>query len=132
VDTQHLQKPVLILAAKLWTALGVPLLFHTLAGPVGLRSADPGLFVGLQGIASPMMAAPALAALMGLDATLILVNLVTATALLPIVAQTPAQFSLEGNLAISPVALGSRLGIPLAGSLLLATHPPPTCRRRHD
>jgi hypothetical protein len=75
----------------------------------------------LQGIASPMMAAPALAALMGLDATLVLVNLVTATALVPFVAPAPAQFSLEGNLAISPVALGSRLGIPLAGSLLLAT-----------
>jgi hypothetical protein len=46
VDTQHLQKPVLVLAATLWTALGVPLLFHTLAGLVGLHSADPGFSLG--------------------------------------------------------------------------------------
>ncbi len=40
----------------------------------------------LQGMASPMMAAPALAALMGLDATLVLVTLVASTALVPFTA----------------------------------------------
>ena len=40
----------------------------------------------LQAVASPMMAAPALAAVMGLDSTLVLVTLVTSTALIPFTA----------------------------------------------
>ena len=39
----------------------------------------------LQAVASPMMAAPAFAAVMGLDATLVLTTLVTATALTPVI-----------------------------------------------
>jgi hypothetical protein len=67
---QHLCKPALILGATLWIAIGVALLFHTIATLTGPRDSDPGRFTELmlQGLASPMMAAPALAALMGLDA----------------------------------------------------------------
>jgi BASS family bile acid:Na+ symporter len=118
----HLRRPCLILAATLWTALGVPLLLYSLAGLVGLREREPGLFLGLmlQGLASPMMAAPSLAALMGLDATLVLITLVTGTALLPFVAPFLAQMLLGEALVISPFALGTRLGAILAGSILLA------------
>lgn len=118
----HLRRPGLILAATLWTALGVPLIFHALAGLAGLREKDPGLFLGLmlQGLASPMMAAPSLAALMGLDATLVLITLVTGTALLPFVVPVLAQLLLGEALAVSPAALGTRLGAILAGSVLLA------------
>ncbi|MBR0665380.1 Na+-dependent transporter [Roseomonas hellenica] len=118
----HLRRPGLILAATAWTALGVPLIFHALAGLAGLREKDPGLFLGLmlQGLASPMMAAPSLAALMGLDATLVLITLVTGTVLLPFVAPVLTQLLLGEALAVSPTALGTRLGAILTGSVLLA------------
>jgi len=118
----HLRRPALILAATMWTTLGVPFLFYALAGLAGFRSGEPGLFLGLmlQGLASPMMAAPALAALMGLDATLVLITLATGTALVPFVAPALARLFLGDALAVSPVALGTRLGAILVGSLLLA------------
>lgn len=118
----HLRRPGLILAATLWSALGVPLIFHAVAELAGLRATNPGLFLGLmlQGLASPMMAAPSLAVLMGLDATLVLITLVTGTALLPVTAPVLAQLLLGEALAVPPVALGTRLGAILAGSILLA------------
>jgi BASS family bile acid:Na+ symporter len=75
----------------------------------------------LQSMASPMMAAPALAALMGLDATLVLVTLVTATAVVPFTASLFASLFLGGMLSISPLTLGLKLLGILAASLLAAT-----------
>jgi BASS family bile acid:Na+ symporter len=75
----------------------------------------------LQGMASPMMAAPALAALMGLDATFVLITLVTSTALVPFTASLFASLFLDGMLSISPLALGLKLLGILAASLLAAT-----------
>ena len=51
------------------------------AATIGPALGDLELRNMLQAIASPMMAAPALAALMGLDATLVLVTLISSTAL---------------------------------------------------
>lgn len=117
----YLRRPGLALAATAWTALAVPLLFGGGAMLVGLDGTAPALFLALalQGIASPMMAAPALAALMGLDATLVLVTLIASTALIPL---TAAGFAdLMGlSLALSPLALGRNLFMILAGSALLA------------
>ena len=70
----------------------------------------------LQAIASPMMAAPALAALMGMDATLALATLVTSTALLPLTAPVLARAFLGSELAIPPLALALRLFAILAGA----------------
>ena len=72
-------------------------------------------------MASPMMAAPALAALMGLDATLVLVTLVTSTALVPFTASLFASLFLGGMLSISPLTLGLKLLGILTASLLAAT-----------
>lgn len=118
----HLGRPGVIAAATLWSAFGVPLLLYGAAELTGLREREPGLFLGLmlQGLASPMMAAPSLAALMGLDATLVLVTLVTGTALVPFAAPVLAQLLVGDALAIPPLALGARLGSMLAGSMALA------------
>lgn len=66
----HLRRPGLVVAATLWTVLVVPLAVGLSSSAVGLPAFAPGLHLGLmlQSVASPMMAAPALAALMGLDA----------------------------------------------------------------
>ena len=75
----------------------------------------------LQAVASPMMAAPSLAALMGLDATLVLVTLVTSTALVPFTAPLFASIFFGTALTLSPSALGLKLAAILAGSLMVAT-----------
>jgi BASS family bile acid:Na+ symporter len=85
VDTAALagyaRRPTLVILATAWTTIGIPILFGTGCLLIGLDNAAPDLFQGLmlQAVASPMMAAPALAALMGLDATLVLAILVTST-----------------------------------------------------
>jgi BASS family bile acid:Na+ symporter len=66
-----------------------------------------------------MMAAPALAALMGLDATLVLVTLITSTALIPFTAPLFAFVFIGPNLSISPLALATKLFAILAGAALI-------------
>lgn len=121
--TSHLRRPALVATATAWTVIGVPLIVGLIVHVTGLTAHSPGLALALmlQSMASPMMAAPALAALMGLDATLVLVTLVTATALVPFTASLFASLFLDGMLSISPLALGLKLLGILAASLLAAT-----------
>ncbi|WP_426609109.1 Na+-dependent transporter [Bradyrhizobium sp. McL0616] len=119
----HLRRPALVATATAWTTIGVPLIVGLVAHATGLADRSPGLSLALmlQSMASPMMAAPALAALMGLDATLVLVTLVTATAVVPFTASLFASLFLDGMLSISPLALGAKLLGILAISLFAAT-----------
>lgn len=120
-----LRRPAMVLAATAWTALVMPGLFGLACLASGLKERSPELFVAimLQAIASPLMAAPALAALMGLDATLVLVTLVASTALIPLTAPLFAHLLIgpgPGGLAISPLALGGKLLAILLGACLVA------------
>ena len=118
----YLRSPTLVLAATAWTSVVVPILFGLCCALFDLRGQAPDLFLSLmlQGVASPMMAAPALAALMGLDSTLVLATLVTSTALIPLTAPLFAMIFVGPALAISPVALGVKLFAILAGSAVVA------------
>ncbi|GAC1331882.1 MAG: Na+-dependent transporter [Bradyrhizobium sp.] len=118
----YLRRPGVVLAATLWTTLGVPLIAGGACLAAGLDARSPDLFLALmlQAVASPMMAAPALAALMGLDATLVLVTLVTSTALVPMTAPLFAYVFFGAALTLSPQALGVKLLAILAGALLVA------------
>lgn len=126
VDTaglrEHLRRPGIVLAATAWTTLGVPFIVGVSCLATGLDAHLPDLYLALmlQGVASPMMAAPALAALMGLDSTLVLVTLVTSTALVPMSAPLFAYAFLGAALTLSPLGLGLKLVAILAGSLLVA------------
>ena len=119
----HLRRPALILTATAWTGIGVPLLFGLIALSTGLNISEPGLFLGLmlQGVTSPMMAAPAMASLAGLDATIVLITLVAGTVLVPVVAPLFAYALLGHTLAISPGGLALRLFAMLSGSFLFAS-----------
>ncbi len=119
----HLRRPALIATATAWTTIGVPLIVGLIAHATGLTARSPGLSLALmlQSMASPMMASPALAALMGLDATLVLVTLVTSTALVPFTASLFAGLFLDGMLSVTPATLGLKLLGILAASLLAAT-----------
>jgi hypothetical protein len=118
----YLRRPALVLAATAWTTIAVPALIGGVAHLIGADSKAPDLFLALmlQAMASPMMASPALAALMGLDATLVLITLVTSTALVPFTAPLFASIFLGPMLSLSPLALGLKLGAILAGALAAA------------
>jgi BASS family bile acid:Na+ symporter len=115
----YLAKPALVIGATLWSTIAVPLLFG-LGGLVsGFDKSSPDLFLGLmlQAVASPMMASPALVALMGLDSTLVLITLVTSTALVPLSAPLFAYLFLGSALSLSPLTLGLKLFAILAGAM---------------
>jgi predicted Na+-dependent transporter len=118
----YLAKPALVLAAATWTSLVLPGLFGAGCLLAGLPAQSPGLFLGLmlQGVAPPMMAAPAFAAVMGLDATLVLTTLVISTAITPLTAPLFAYVFIGPALTLAPPVLGLKLLTILAGSLLLA------------
>jgi predicted Na+-dependent transporter len=126
VDTaalrEHARRPGIVLAASAWTMIAVPALTGVGALVAGLDSSSPDLFLAimLQAVASPMMAAPALAALMGLDSTLTLITLVVGTALVPLTAPLFAAVFFGAALTLSPLALGLKLALMLAGSLAVA------------
>ncbi len=117
-----LRRPGVLLAATGWTMLVMPLVFFGVCRAFDLEGRFPDLYLAimLQAIASPMMAAPAFAALMGFDATLILLTLVASTALTPLTASFYAYLFLDGTLSLAPIALGMKLLAILAGSALIA------------
>jgi BASS family bile acid:Na+ symporter len=117
-----LQRPGVVVAATAWTMLAVPLISGISCVVAGLDARAPDLFLALmlQAVASPMMASPALAALMGLDSTLVLITLVTGTALVPLTAPLFAWVFFGAELTLSPLVLGVKLFAILAGSLFVA------------
>ncbi|MDO8980953.1 MAG: Na+-dependent transporter [Afipia sp.] len=118
----YLARPALVIGATLWSTIAVPLLFGLGGLASGLDKSSPDLFLGLmlQAVASPMMASPALVALMGLDSTLVLITLVTSTALVPLTAPLFAYLFFGSALTLSPLALGLKLFAMLAGAIVVA------------
>jgi hypothetical protein len=108
----HLRRPGLVLAATGWTMIALPLL-----SGLGYLAM---LALMLQGVASPMMAAPSFAAAMGLDASLVLATLIASSALTPLTAPLFAYVFVGPTLTLSPLVLGLKLFAILAGSALLA------------
>jgi predicted Na+-dependent transporter len=119
---RQLKRPGIVVAATLWTMLAVPVMFGAACLLLGLDRSAPDLFLGLmlQAMASPMMAAPAFAALMGLDSTLVLVVLVVSTSLTSVTAPLFAWMFVGSALPLSPMALGLRLFLILAGAFAVA------------
>lgn len=112
-----LRRPGLVVFGSAWSMLGVPLLFVSACFLAGIDRSNPSLFTGLmlQSIASPMVAAPALAALMGLDATLVLATLIVSSIAVPVTA--PLISGLIGlDLTFSPLMLGLKLAAIIAGA----------------
>jgi hypothetical protein len=117
----YLRRPAIVLAATAWTSLVIPTVLGASYLAFGLDDQSPDLFLALvlQAIASPLMAAPAFTALMGLDATLVLCTMVMSTALLPFTAPWFAYAFIGSALTLSPFALGLKLFAILAGSALV-------------
>jgi BASS family bile acid:Na+ symporter len=117
----YLRRPGLVLSAIVWTSIIVPSLFGLSASAIGLDVQSPDVYTGLilHGTASPMMAAPAIAALMGLNSTVVLLALIGSSALLPFTAPLFAHTFLGAEFALSPWLLGTRLLFLLVGSAVV-------------
>ena len=85
---KHFTRPKLVAAAAIWMMLGTPLLIGLSLVALGMADRLPGLYIAmiLQAAAPPVISAPTLAALMGLDAALSLATLVVCTAVTPLTA----------------------------------------------
>jgi BASS family bile acid:Na+ symporter len=118
----YLGRPAIVLAATAWTMLAIPALIGAGGLLIGLDTRSPELFLALMlyAVASPMMAAPAFAAVLGLDATLVLVTLVASSVLTPLTAPSTAYAFIGPALTLSPLGLGVKLFAILAGSALVA------------
>lgn len=118
----HFSRPMLIAAAAAWMMLATPLLIGLALVALGVEERAPGLYIAmmLQAAAPPVISAPTLAALMGLDAALSLATLVACTALTPLTAPAFAALFVGPNLSISPYALGAKLLGMLAGAAIVA------------
>ena len=115
-----LRRPVLIVWATIWTSLIIPVLIGLSCHILGLDESAPELFIALmlQAVASPIMSAPALAMIMGLESTIVLLILIVSTALMPLTAPLFASIFVGPALSITPVTLALRLFLILFGAAL--------------
>jgi BASS family bile acid:Na+ symporter len=126
VHPSHLRayvvRPRLLLLGTAWVMVVIPALLTPLFMAFALHERAPGLFLALllQAAAPPIMAAPAFAALMGLDAALSLAILIASTVATPFTAPTFAELFAGTALTLSPLGLGLRLLLLLAGAAAVA------------
>jgi BASS family bile acid:Na+ symporter len=115
-------RPRLLIAAAVWTMLIVPVLAGFGLIALDLRESSPELLLALvfNVVAPPIFSSPALAALMGLNAATTLALLIACTAATPFLA--PALVAAFDGPAVtfSPLALGLRLILMLAGAACVA------------
>jgi len=118
----HFSRPLIVGAASAWMMLATPLLIGLALVLLNLPERLPGLYVAmiLQAAAPPVISAPTLAALMGLDAALSLATLVICTAVTPLTAPMFATLFVGPAMAISPITLGAKLLALLAGAAIVA------------
>src|SRR3954471_1284315 len=118
----HFSRPLVVGAASAWMMIATPLLIGLTLVLLGVSERLPGLYVAmiLQAAAPPVISAPTLAALMGLDAALSLATLVICTAVTPLTAPMFATLFVGPGMAISPLLLGTKLLALLAGAAIVA------------
>lgn len=118
----HFGRPMRVAAAAAWMMIATPVLIGLSLVALGIEQRLPGLYVAmiLQAAAPPVISAPTLAALMGLDAALSLATLVICTAATPLTAPVFAALFVGAGMELSPILLGAKLLAMLAGSAIVA------------
>ncbi len=119
-------RPRLLLAAAVWTMLIVPVLVGLGLSAFGLFDRSPGLLLALMlnVVAPPIFASPALAALMGLNAAVTLALLLACIAATPFLAPALVAIFVGSAVTFSPIALGLRLVLMLAGAACVGDRDP--------
>jgi predicted Na+-dependent transporter len=115
-------RPRLLAAAALWTMLVVPVTAGLLLTALDLGAYAPALLLALMlnVVAPPIFSSPALAALMGLNAATTLALLLACTAATPFLAPALVAAFVGPAVTFSPLALGLRLVLMLAGAACVA------------
>lgn len=118
----HFTRPKLVAAAALWMMFATPALIGLTLVALGLSERLPGLYIAmiLQAAAPPVISAPTLAALMGLDAALSLATLVICTAVTPLTAPVFVALFVGADMSLSPYALGAKLLAMLGGAAIVS------------
>ena len=111
-------KPWLLIAAAVWIMLIVPVLVGLCLNALDLFDRSPGLLLALMlnVVAPPIFASPALAVLMGLNAAVTLALLLACVAATPFLAPALVAVFVGPAVTFSPVELGLRLVLMLAGA----------------
>jgi hypothetical protein len=111
-------KPCLLIGAAAWTMLLVPVLVGLSLTALDLSDRSPGLLLALilNVVAPPIFASPALALLMGLNAAVTLALLLACVAVTPFLAPALVAAFAGSAVTFSPIALGLRLVLMLAGA----------------
>ncbi len=115
-----LKAPKPLVLASLWLILAPAIVITTILSVIGRQNLDPGLVLGLavMGAAPPIMSAPAVAMLLGLEPTLLLTAVLVTTALAPII--SPVLVDLIAGAAV-PLDLGvliQRLLLLIGGAII--------------
>ena len=120
-------RPGLMLAAAAWTMLALPVICLLLLAGVGLVTYEslqrsPGLLLSLtlHAVAPPTFSSPSLAALIGLNGAISLALLIACTAATPFTSPALVAAFFGADVTISPLSLGLRLILILAGSAAAA------------
>lgn len=115
-------KPRLLVAAAVWTMLVVPVLAGLVFNAIDLGGRSPALLLALtlNVVAPPIFSSPALAALMGLNAAVTLALLLTCVAATPFLAPALVAVFVGPAVTFSPLELGLRLVLMLAGAACVA------------
>src|SRR5690349_7105303 len=111
-------KPRLLITAAVWIMLIVPVLVGLCLNALDLFDRSSGLLLALMlnVVAPPIFASPALAVLMGLNAAVTLALLLACIAATPFLSPALVAVFVGPAVTFSPLALGLRLVLMLAGA----------------
>lgn len=116
----HLKAPHRIAASLVWLLLACPLILWLALRALGVETGGVGQALVLMATAPPLMSAPALALIIGLDSALALIVMLAATFLAPLVLpfMTVALLGLE--IEMSPWQFAARLIFIVGSAMLIA------------
>jgi bile acid:Na+ symporter, BASS family len=117
-----LRRPQRLAIACLWLTFGPAVLIGTALALVGRQSLDPGMVLGLAiiGAAPPILSGPAVAALLGIEPSLLLSATVITTVLAPAISPFLADLVAGAAVPLDRWALALRLAVFIGGAIAVA------------
>ena len=116
------REPRRVALTVVWFLAALPLCVFTALTLVGRGTLDPGFVLGLslQAAAAPILSTPAVAMMLGLDATFALMALTATMTVLPLTAPLIASLVAGADVPIDRLMLGRNLFLLLTGAALAA------------
>ena len=117
-----LRRPRRLAIACLWLTFGPAVLIGTALAVAGRPSLDPGMVLGLAiiGAAPPILSGPAVAAILGIEPSLLLSATVITTVLAPAISPFLADLVAGAAVPLDRFALALRLAVFIGGAIAVA------------